>query len=89
VPTHQFVFRKNHPTIDQVHLITNIIEKTLGNKGVCSAVLLGIAQAFDRVWHRGLLHKLRSTLPDHIYLLLKSYLTNRHFVSGIKTRTQN
>jgi hypothetical protein len=51
----------------------------LNNKRVCSAVFLDIAQAFDRVWHRGLLHKLRSALSDHFYLLLKSYLTNRHF----------
>jgi hypothetical protein len=34
VPTHQFGFRKNHLTIDQVHRITDIIEKTLQNKGV-------------------------------------------------------
>jgi hypothetical protein len=27
VPTHQFGFRKNHSTIDQVHHITDIIEK--------------------------------------------------------------
>jgi retron-type reverse transcriptase len=46
---------------------------------MCSAVFLDIAQAFDRVWHNGLLHKLRSTLPDDYYRLLKSYLTNRHF----------
>jgi hypothetical protein len=62
-----------------VHRITGIIKKTPENKGVCSAVFFDIAQAFDRVWHRGLLHKLRSTLPDHFYLLLVSYLTNRHF----------
>jgi hypothetical protein len=62
-----------------VHRITGIILKTLENKGVCSAVFLDIAQVFDRVWHRGLVHKQRSTLPDHFYLLLKSYLTNRHF----------
>jgi hypothetical protein len=61
-----------------VYRITDIIEKTLENKGVCSAAFLDIAQAFDRVWHRDLLHKLRSTLPDHFYLLLKSYLTNRN-----------
>jgi hypothetical protein len=53
--------------------------KTFGNKGVCSAVFLDIAQAFDRVWHRGLHHKLRSILPYHFYLLLKPYLTNRYF----------
>jgi hypothetical protein len=45
VPKHQFAFRKNHSTIDQVHRITDIIAKTLENKGVCSAVFLDIAQA--------------------------------------------
>jgi hypothetical protein len=69
VSTHQFGFRKNHLTIDQVYRITDI-EKTLENKGVSSAVFLDIAQAFDRIWHRGLLQKLRPTLPDHFYLLL-------------------
>jgi hypothetical protein len=34
VPTHQFDFRKNHSTIDQVHRITDIIEKTLENRRV-------------------------------------------------------
>jgi hypothetical protein len=72
------VSEKNHSTIQQVHPITDIIEKTFESKGVCSAVVLDIVQAFDRVWHRGLLHKLRSIL-DYFYLLLKFYLTNRHF----------
>jgi hypothetical protein len=51
----------------------------LENKTVCSAIFLDITQAFDRVWHRGLLHKLRYILPDNFYQLLKSYLTNQHF----------
>jgi hypothetical protein len=46
---------------------------------VCFAVFLDIAQVFDKVWHRGLLHKLRSTLPNNFYLQLKSYLANRYF----------
>jgi hypothetical protein len=58
VPRHQFGFRKIHSTMDRVHRITDIIKNSLENKGVCSAVFLDIAQAFDRVWHRGLLHKL-------------------------------
>jgi hypothetical protein len=72
--------QKNHSTIDQVHLINNIIGKMCENKGMCSAVFLGIAQAFDRVWHRGLLHNLRSILPNHFHQLLKSYLTNPQFL---------
>jgi hypothetical protein len=49
VPTHQCDFRKNHSTVAQVHIITDIIENTFENKGVCSAVFLDIAQASDRV----------------------------------------
>jgi hypothetical protein len=79
VPAHHFGFRNNHSTIDQVHRITDINEKTLENKGLFSAVFLDIVQAFGRLWHRGLRHKLRSILPDHFCQLLKSYLANRHF----------
>jgi hypothetical protein len=38
--------------------ITNVREKSFEQKLVCSAVFLDIAQAFDRVGHDGLLHKL-------------------------------
>jgi hypothetical protein len=76
VPAHQFGFRKYHSTIEQVHRITDIIEKMRENREVCSAVFLDIAKAFDRVWHKGPLHKQRSILSKNLYELLKSYLTN-------------
>jgi len=38
-----------------------------------------MAQAFDKVWHDGLLFKLKSFLPLYFYLLFKSYLENRYF----------
>jgi hypothetical protein len=31
------------------------------------------------VWHTGLLYKLRLSFPLNYFILLKSYLTNRHF----------
>lgn len=40
---------------------------------------LDISQAFDRVWHEGLLYKVKVKLPI-FYSLLKSYLKNRHFL---------
>ena len=39
-----------------------------------------MAQAFDKVWHQGLLFKLKSIFPPYYYLILKSYLEDRHFV---------
>jgi hypothetical protein len=45
----------------------------------CSAAFLDISQAFDKVWHTGLLYKLRQSLPLNYFLLLQTYLHNRHF----------
>ncbi|PNF23836.1 hypothetical protein B7P43_G13720 [Cryptotermes secundus] len=47
VPSHQFGFHSKHSTIDQVHRITDVIEKSLEDKKVCSTIFLDIAQAFD------------------------------------------
>jgi len=41
-------------------------------------VFLDIAQAFDRVWHAGLLFKTRF-LPAPLFLIIKSFLSNRSF----------
>jgi hypothetical protein len=38
-----------------------------------------ISQAFDQVCHKGILFKLRKFLPSLLFLLIKSYLTNRYF----------
>ena len=42
-------------------------------------VFLDISKAFDRVWHKGLLFKLkRFGIEGPLLLLLKVYLNNRH-----------
>lgn len=79
IPQHQFGFRDNHSTIDQVHRITNVIEKALEERKVCSSLFLDVSQAFDKVWHEGLLYKLQRDLPKQFYQILKSYLTERCF----------
>lgn len=79
IPNHQFGFRNKHATIDQVHRITNIIEKALEEKNICSAIFLDVAQAFDRVWHKGLIHKLEKILPKQFTQILSSYIKNRYF----------
>ena len=42
------------------------------------AVFLDLSMAFDRVWHRGLIHKLRSSgISGNILALLNNFLTGR------------
>lgn len=79
IPDHQFGFRSQHSTIDQVHRITDLIEKTLEGKQYCSAIFLDVAQAFDKVWHEGLLYKMNKILPRGYTQLLSSYLSGRIF----------
>lgn len=82
IPDHQFGFR--HSTIQQIHRITHAIQDAIENKHYCSAVFLDVSQAFDKVWHRGLLYKIKKILPLQYCAILKSYLSDREFqvVSG-------
>lgn len=79
IPTHQFGYRDGHSTIDQVHRITDVIEKALEEKRICTAIFLDVAQAFDKVWHEGLIYKLRRILPEKYCLLLEFYIKGRYF----------
>lgn len=73
ISEHQFGFRKHHATIEQVHRIVRKIRNALERK--CTA--LRWTQAFDKVWHPGLLCKIKKSLPHKFYHLFKSYLSNR------------
>jgi hypothetical protein len=79
IPYHQFDFRTKHGTIEQVHRVVHKINNDLENKRFCSAVFIDISQAFEKVWHKGLLYKLKLAFPYPAYALLKSYLSDRTF----------
>ncbi|CAF4921618.1 unnamed protein product [Pieris macdunnoughi] len=79
IPDHQFGFREKHATVEQVHRVVHKIRQSLEKKEYCSAVFIDIQQAFDRVWHKGLLYKLKTLLPNSFYMILKSYLDQRRF----------
>ena len=79
LPNTQFGFRASHSTIHQAHRVVDSISYSLEKKLFCNCVFLDISQAFDRVWHDGLLYKLKKFMPPTYYLLIKSYLTDRHF----------
>lgn len=79
IPTHQFGFREQHTTIEQVHRIASIIKQNLEKKKYCSAVFLDVSQAFDKVWHDGLLYKVKDSIPQ-FFGILKSYIQERSFI---------
>ena len=58
IPDHHFGFRQKQSTVEQVHRITNVINKALQSNKHWTAALLDSSQAFDKVWHEGLLYLL-------------------------------
>lgn len=79
LPNSQFGFRSTHSTIHQVHRVVDAISYALEKKLYCTCVFLDISQAFDRVWHHGLLFKLKKFLHPVYFLIIKSYLSDRYF----------
>lgn len=79
IPDFQFGFRNNHSTIEQIHRLTNLIENTFENQEYCEAAFLDVSQAFDKVWHEGLICKMSKTLPGNYCQLLESYISDRKF----------
>ena len=78
IPDHQFGFRNNHSTIEQVNRVYSVISYLIQTKKYCSAAFLDFQQAFDKVWHPGLPYKIKTNLPRY-FLLFKSFLYNRRF----------
>jgi hypothetical protein len=78
IPQHQFGFCHHHSILDKVHSIADINDQALEKK-VCATVFLDVAQAFDKVWNAGFLHKIEQLLPPEYSQLLESYLTDRYF----------
>jgi len=40
----------------------------------CTALFLDVSQAFSKVWHADLLHKIKSCFPSDLYAIIKSYI---------------
>lgn len=79
LPNTQFGFPHNHSTILQIHRLVDQISYSPEKKLICTGAFLDVAQAFERVWHKGLLFKLKSIFPSHYNLIFESYLEDGHF----------
>ena len=54
------------------------IARAFNRSGATQTVALDISKAFDRIWHAGLLHKLKSYgISVQMFGLISSFLSNR------------
>ena len=73
----QYGFRSSRSTADLLTVVSDRIARAFNRSGATRAVALDISKAFDRVWHAGLLHKLKSYgISGQIFGLI-SFLSNR------------
>jgi hypothetical protein len=78
LPDTQFGFRKGHSTTQQLMRVTSHVTELLNQRKFVSMLLLDISQAFDRVWHSGLLYKLINLgFPRYIITFIASFLGGR------------
>jgi len=63
IPNHQIGFRYKHAIIEQIHRINKKISIDMDVGRYCTAVFFDVSQAFEKVWHAGLLHRIKSCFP--------------------------
>jgi len=78
--SNQSGFRPSDSCINQLLAITHEIFEAFDCNPTLEvrSVFLDISKAFDKVWHEGLLYKIKSMgISDEVYNLLENYLSNR------------
>ena len=80
LPKEQAGFRCGNSTVDQVVLLTQNIEDSFEAKKKAGAVFVDLTAAYDTVWHRGLICKLMTLLPDkHMVKMIMELVRNQSF----------
>ena len=74
----QYGFRSSRSTADLLAFVPDRIARAFNRYGATRVAALDISKAFNRVWHAGLLHKLKSyRISGQIFSLISSFLPNR------------
>ena len=74
----QYGFRCSQSTADLLTVVSDTMAGAFNRSGATQAIALDISKGFDRVWHTGLLHKLKSyRISGQIFGLISSFLSNR------------
>ena len=74
----QYGFRSSRSTADLLKVVSDRIARAFNRPGATRAAALHISKAFDRVWHAGLFHRLKSYgISGQIFGLISSFLSNK------------
>ena len=74
----QYSFRSSWSTADFLRVVSDRIVRAFNRSGATRAAALDISTAFNRIWHAGLLHKLKSYgITSQIIGLVSFFLSNR------------
>ena len=73
-------YRSNHSTEQQLLYLTHSMYKSLDSGRDFTAIYLDISKYFDKIWHKGLLHKCKHDfgITDSLFNWLESYLSDRN-----------
>ena len=74
----EYGFRSSRSTADLLTVVSDRVPRAFNRSGATQAVARDISKAFDRVWHAGLLYKLKSYgISGQIFGVISSFLSNR------------
>jgi hypothetical protein len=85
----QAAYLTGDSTAQQLLYLTHKIKEAWANNQIVQAIFLDVSAAFDAVWHKGLMAKLKQTnVSGKLLDLMSSYLDNRSTVTvvdGVKS----
>ena len=74
----QYHFGSSRSIVDILTVVSDIIASAFNRFRAAQAVALDISGAFNRVWHTGLLHRLKAYgISGRVFGLIASFLSNR------------
>jgi len=90
IPKFQFGFKSNHSTVQQLLRITEHINSAFEMHCHTGAIIIDISKVFDKVWHEGLLFKLRNiNTSTYLFNIIRSFLSNRQYSVRINDSASN
>ena len=74
----QYGFRSSWSTTNLLTVVCDRVSWSFNRSGATQVVALDISKAFDRVWHAGLLHKIKSYwVSGQVFGFISSFLSNK------------